>query len=75
MKVTFKATRELTSLSCFATNKVMDDQQVKTSHLKLCLQARHWFTDGSPCRLQQGECEVQAGDRGEGPGHCLHRPR
>ena len=28
MKVTFKATRELTSLSCFATNKVMDDQKV-----------------------------------------------
>ena len=36
MKVTFKATRELASLSCLATNKVMDDQQVKTSHLKLC---------------------------------------
>ena len=33
MKVTFKATRELTSLSCFATNKVMDDQKVQRNFL------------------------------------------
>ena len=33
LKVTFKAHRELTSLSCFATNKVMDDKKVVIENL------------------------------------------